>query len=139
MATVDDIDSGMESQPTSAKDTTPEKKSIEIENDLEDEPDETLSERLLGLGEMFPDSVRKVSCAVAENTTAGVKNLYNFSRNALWIVFSTSIILFAPVIFEVERAQLEELQRNQQKQLLLGPNTAMAGGPGMSLMPPVHR
>ncbi|XP_065155171.1 mitochondrial import receptor subunit TOM22 homolog isoform X2 [Atheta coriaria] len=127
----------MESQETSAKDTTPEKRS-ELDTDLDNEPDESVTERLWGLAEMFPESVRNATTTVVTNTTSGIKNFYNFSRNAMWIVFSTSIILFAPVIFEVERAQLDEMQRNQQKQLLLGPNTAMAGGGG-SLMPPMPR
>ena len=35
----------------------------------------------------------------------------------MWIVFSSSVILFAPLIFEIERAQMEEVQRSQQKQV----------------------
>ena len=66
---------------------------------------------------MFPESVRNASHTAAVSTHSGVKSFYQFSRSALWIVFSTSIILFAPVIFEVERAQMEEMQRNQQKQV----------------------
>lgn len=67
---------------------------------------------------MFPEKLRNFTYAVTDNTSTGVKNFYTFSRSALWIIFSTSIILFAPVIFEVERAQLEEMQRNQQKQVI---------------------
>lgn len=66
---------------------------------------------------MFPESVRNTSQILADKTTAGVKNLYSLSRNVAWVVFTTSIILFAPVIFEVERAQMEEMQRTQQKQV----------------------
>lgn len=66
---------------------------------------------------MFPESVRNATYATVVNTQAGMKVAYNFSRSALWVVFSTSIILFAPVIFEVERAQMEEMQKNQQKQV----------------------
>ncbi|XP_044755374.1 mitochondrial import receptor subunit TOM22 homolog isoform X2 [Coccinella septempunctata] len=139
MASLEDIDSGMESQETSQsgpKDFSPDKK-LEIESDYDDEPDETLGERLWGLTEMFPESVRNASQTISEVTQSGVKNFYGFSRSAMWIVFSTSIILFAPVIFEVERAQMEEMQRSQQKQMLLGPNTAVAGGmaPMMPSMP----
>lgn len=47
----------------------------------------------------------------------GVKNLYQLSRTVVWIVASSSVILFAPVIFEVERAQVEEMQKSQQKQV----------------------
>ncbi|KRF77555.1 uncharacterized protein Dvir_GJ26601, partial [Drosophila virilis] len=54
--------------------------------------------------------------------------------NASWIFFTSSVILFAPVIFETERAQMEELHKSQQKQVLLGPGSAMAAtGPSPSL------
>ena len=99
-----------------------------------DEPDETLSERLWGLTEMFPESVRNATYTAVTTTTSSLKGFYGFSRSAFWILFSSSIILFAPVIFEVERVQMEEAQRTQQKQMLLGPNTAVSSG-GLPLMP----
>jgi hypothetical protein len=43
--------------------------------------------------------------------------LYGLSRVVTWCVFSSSVILFAPLILEVELAQIEEMQRNQQKQV----------------------
>jgi import receptor subunit TOM22 len=43
--------------------------------------------------------------------------LYGLSRIVAWCFFSSSAILFAPLIFEVERAQVEEMQRSQQKQV----------------------
>ena len=46
-----------------------------------------------------------------------LSGLYSFGRAASWILFSTSAILFAPVIFEVERAQMEEMQKQQQRQV----------------------
>ncbi|KAG5881994.1 hypothetical protein JTB14_028595 [Gonioctena quinquepunctata] len=147
MASVEDNDSGMESQEGSQsldqEDTTEkeysskQKKQPEIDSSEDDEPDETLAERLWGLTEMFPEPVRNVTYATLVNTQSGVKHAYNFSRSAMWIIFSTSIILFAPVIFEVERAQMEEMQKNQQKQLLLGPNSAISGGVPPPIMPPM--
>lgn len=68
---------------------------------------------------MFPESVRNTTSAVVDSTASGIQSFYTFSRSAVWIVFSTSLILFAPVIFEVERAQMEEMQRTQQKQVSL--------------------
>lgn len=50
---------------------------------------------------------------------SGIKNLYQLSRSVMWVVASSSVILFAPVIFEVERAQVEEMQKSQQKQVSL--------------------
>lgn len=68
---------------------------------------------------MFPEPIRNASYTTYVTTQAAVKFAYTFSRTAMWIVFSSSIILFAPVIFEVERAQMEEMQKNQQKQVRL--------------------
>lgn len=109
------------------------------EDDFDDEPDETLSERLWGLTEMFPEGVRNFSGALASLSAASVKTLYSFTCSASWIFFTSSMILFAPVVFEVERAQMEEMQRSQQKQVLLGPGSAVGGaGPGgMPALPPM--
>lgn len=108
------------------------------DDDYDDEPDETLAERLLGLAEMFPEGVRTVSSAVTDLSVTSVKVLYKFTCNASWIFFTSSMILFAPVVFEVERAQMEEMQKSQQKQVLLGPGSAVGGGPGgMPAMPPM--
>ncbi|XP_041979453.1 mitochondrial import receptor subunit TOM22 homolog [Aricia agestis] len=148
-------DSGMESLTTS-KDDTPERRPEDTFNtpvlgssptasvpppivalkEYDDEPDETLSERLWGLTEMFPECVRNGTYTLTTKTVSGVKNLYQLSRVVMWIVASSSVILFAPVIFEVERAQVEEMQKSQQKQVLLGTNTAMTGQmPPMPAMP----
>lgn len=110
------------------------------EDDFDDEPDESLAERLWGLTEMFPEGVRSFGGAVTDLSVASVKTLYKFTCNASWIFFTSSMILFAPVVFEVERAQMEEMQRSQQKQVLLGPGSAVGagGGPGgMPALPPM--
>ncbi|KQS43536.1 uncharacterized protein Dere_GG14239, isoform C [Drosophila erecta] len=96
----------------------------------DDEPDETASERFWGLTEMFPEPLRNAVGAVSNATVKSVKGIYSFSCSASWIFFTSSVILFAPVIFETERAQMEELHKSQQKQVLLGPGSAM--GPGGS-------
>ncbi|XP_030019797.1 mitochondrial import receptor subunit TOM22 homolog isoform X2 [Manduca sexta] len=105
--------------------------------EYDDEPDETLSERLWGLTEMFPETVRNGTYVVTTKTWSGVKSLYGLSRSVMWIVASSSVILFAPVIFEVERAQMAEMEKSQQKQVLLGTNTTMTGP--MPNMPPMPR
>lgn len=81
---------------------------------------------------MFPECVRKASATVVDAAVCGTVQIYKFSCNASWIFFTSSMILFAPIIFETERAQMEEMQRSQQKQVLLGP------GP-TSNMPPMMR
>ncbi|KAJ1530861.1 hypothetical protein ONE63_005704 [Megalurothrips usitatus] len=131
MAPGEDVDSGVESLPVSSKDMTPEKPKAlpELEDDDEEDLDETLAERLWGLTEMFPDSLRNATYSATTGVQSGVKGFYSFSCSAFWVIFSSSLVLFAPVLLEVERAQMEEQQRNQTKQVLLGPNSAMAAGP----------
>ncbi|XP_037044300.1 mitochondrial import receptor subunit TOM22 homolog [Bradysia coprophila] len=141
-----DKDSGMSSLGGS-KDDTPERRAItesghkdddEGGESYDDEPDETLNERLWGLTEMFPERVRTVCGAVSSFTVSGVANLYQFSCNASWIFFTSSMILFAPIIFETERANFMESQKAQQKQVLLGPGSAAMSVPGgMPALPPM--
>ncbi|CAL8262283.1 unnamed protein product [Arctogadus glacialis] len=107
----------------------------EIEDDEDEEFDETLMERLWGLTEMFPDTVRNVADASAHCSVSLVKKLYSFSRSALWVGTTSFMILVLPVVFETERLQLEQQQLQQQRQILLGPNTGMSGGMP-SMMPP---
>ncbi|CAG9786856.1 unnamed protein product [Diatraea saccharalis] len=147
---LDQSDSGMESLIAS-KDDTPERRPEESFitpslgssptagplKEYDDEPDETLSERLWGLTEMFPVCVRNGTYTVTTKTWTGMKSLYGLSRSVMWVVASSSVILFAPVIFEVERAQVEEMQKSQQKQVLLGTNAALSGP--MPSMPPMPR
>lgn len=129
-----------------SKDETPERKvatppkevekqasKADPDDDYEDEPDESLGERLWGLTEMFPEPIRNATGAVTDLTAKSVKGLYRLTCNASWIFFTSSMILFAPVIFETERAQVEEMQKSQQKQMLLG--TGGAGGGGAGGMP----
>lgn len=108
----------------------------EIEGDEEDEElDETVMERLWGLTEMFPDTLRSAAELSAGCSLTVAKKLYSFSRSALWVGTTSFMILVLPVVFETERLQLEQQQLQQQRQILLGPNTGMSGGmPGM--MPP---
>lgn len=80
----------------------------------------------MGLAEMFPQPVRNFTTFVVDGTINTVKGLYKFTCNASWIFFTSSVILFAPVVFETERAQMEEMQKSQQKQVLLGPGSAMS-------------
>ncbi|XP_055700987.1 mitochondrial import receptor subunit TOM22 homolog [Phlebotomus papatasi] len=146
-----DKDSGIVSM-SGSKDETPERQKNEPSNaitntdgdgageNFDDEPDETLGERLWGLTEMFPEPVRNVCSTVTDLSSRSVKSLFKLTCNASWIFFTSSILLFAPVFIEVERAQLQEAQRNQQKQALLGPSSALAATPGgMPALPPMAR
>ena len=45
----------------------------------------------------------------------------SFAKSAAWVVFSTATILFMPVMIETERLQLQDAQKAQKNQILLGP------------------
>ncbi len=102
------------------------------EHDDEDEDDdfedETLLERLVGLAEMFPDSVRAVAWGTACGTVSSAKWLYSASRSLSWVAFSSAVVLFFPVMIETERLGIEEAQKQQQRQILLGPGAAVSSG-----------
>lgn len=66
---------------------------------------------------MFPESVRKGTHSLVWGSLSGVRRFYGFGRAALWVLFSSTAILFAPVVFEVERLQMEEISRQQQRQV----------------------
>ncbi|XP_071264770.1 mitochondrial import receptor subunit TOM22 homolog [Salvelinus alpinus] len=107
----------------------------EIDEDEDEELDETILERLWGLTEMFPDTLRSAAEVTASGSVTVAKKLYSFSRAALWVGTTSFMILVLPVVFETESLQLEQQQLQQQRQILLGPNAGMSGGmPG--LMPP---
>ena len=81
---------------------------------------------------MFPEPVRNLTETVADISVKGVVTLYKFACASSWIFFTSSMVLFAPVIFETERAQMEEMQKSQQKNVLLGTGGGAPGG-----MPPI--
>jgi len=108
----------------------------DIDDDDED-MDETLVERLVGLTEMFPDTLRNVVSGVAGATWYSSKWLFSAGRIGVWVLASSAAILAMPVMFENERTQMEEHQLQQQRQMLLGPNVALSPGLAHSGMPPL--
>ncbi|KAK1793914.1 hypothetical protein P4O66_010825, partial [Electrophorus voltai] len=79
--------------------------------------DETFLERLWGLTEMFPDTLRSAAEVSANCSLSVGKRLYSFSRAALWVGTTSFMILVLPVVFETERLQLEQQQLQQQRQV----------------------
>ena len=49
------------------------------------------------------------------------KSCYSLGRAVGWVVFSSSALLFMPVMLETERLQLQDQQKAQKNQILLGP------------------
>uniref|UniRef100_A0AC11D4L8 Translocase of outer mitochondrial membrane 22 n=1 Tax=Ovis aries TaxID=9940 RepID=A0AC11D4L8_SHEEP len=99
-----------------------------ISTPLPPQLDETLSERLWGLTEMFPERVRSAAGATFDLSLFVAQKMYRFSRAALWIGTTSFMILVLPVVFETEKLQMEQQQQLQQRQILLGPNTGLSGG-----------
>ncbi|KAF2347832.1 Mitochondrial import receptor subunit Tom22 [Trinorchestia longiramus] len=106
------------------------------END--DDIDESLLERLVGLTEMFPDSLRNATCSLASYSLKLVASGYHLSRHLVWFTATTSLLLVGPVLFEVERINAEEMIKQDRNKLVLGTGTAMSGSPQPGLVPPAQ-
>uniref|UniRef100_A0A7N5P4C2 Mitochondrial import receptor subunit TOM22 homolog n=1 Tax=Ailuropoda melanoleuca TaxID=9646 RepID=A0A7N5P4C2_AILME len=94
----------------------------------DEELDETLSERLWGLTEMFPERVRSAAGATFDLSLFVAQKMYRFSRAALWIGTTSFMILVLPVVFETEKLQMEQQQQLQQRQVSPVPGPLASGG-----------
>jgi len=109
---------------------------LEEEDDEEDDDfDESLGERLVGLTEMFPQFLRTGSLKLVSGSWSLSKASLGFAKAASWIIFSTATVLFMPVMIETERLQLQDAQKAQKNQILLGPGVAQSGGPALGPPP----
>jgi len=107
----------------------------EVDDEEEDDDiDETLAERLVGLTEMFPDFVKTGSVSLVKSSWSLTQSCYSLGRAASWVIFSSATLLFMPIMIESERLQMQDQQKAQKNQILLGPGAAVSGGP--SLGPP---
>eukprot|EP00050_Salpingoeca_kvevrii_P006470 m.289619 g.289619 ORF g.289619 m.289619 type:complete len:113 (+) comp12157_c0_seq1:60-398(+) len=92
---------------------------------------ETILERIVGLQEMLPESLVKT----ASWTSWGVHKALRASGTALWVIATTCVVVFLPVIYEHEHdqnaaAMARTTQTRQMSQDLL------MQGPGAVPMPP---
>jgi len=108
---------------------------VEDDEEEDEDIDETLTERLIGLTEMFPDFVRNGTVSLVKGSWGATKYMYGFSRSAAWIFFSTASILIMPVMIETERLSIMDQQKQQKAQMLFGPGVAGSGS-GPALGPP---
>ncbi|KAG0711567.1 Mitochondrial import receptor subunit TOM22 [Chionoecetes opilio] len=115
-----------------AVEVTPEPAEPEEDEDFE----ESLLERVWGLTEMFPDRLRSTCNSTVSSSLSLIKGTYELSRQVVWIAVSSSVLLFAPVMFELERLNVEEMMKQDRNRLVLGPGSAMSGAPSSGLMPP---
>ncbi|XP_050709045.1 mitochondrial import receptor subunit TOM22 homolog [Eriocheir sinensis] len=109
----------------------------EPEQDEDEDLDESIIERVLGLTEMFPERLRTTCSSTLSSSLNLLKGTYELSRQVVWVAVSSSVILFAPVMFELERLNVEEMMKQDRNRLVLGPGSAMSGPPPTpGLMPP---
>ncbi|XP_076037205.1 translocase of outer mitochondrial membrane 22 homolog mge [Oratosquilla oratoria] len=112
----------------------------ELEDDDDEEDlDETILERIAGLSEMFPTGLRNASTRLVTGSVSTAKGLYDLTRQVVWVAVSTSVILFAPIMFELERLNVEEMMKQDRNRLVLGPGSAMSGPPPVPGMMPAPR
>uniref|UniRef100_A0ABM0MCC0 Mitochondrial import receptor subunit TOM22 homolog n=1 Tax=Saccoglossus kowalevskii TaxID=10224 RepID=A0ABM0MCC0_SACKO len=81
-----------------------------------DYEDETISERIMALSEIFPERLRNVVSKVGSITKTGTIATYRFSRSAMWIFTTSFLVLVLPVVFEVEMTQMEQAQIQKERQ-----------------------
>uniref|UniRef100_A0A914WQB6 Mitochondrial import receptor subunit TOM22 homolog n=1 Tax=Plectus sambesii TaxID=2011161 RepID=A0A914WQB6_9BILA len=107
-----------------------------VEEELDDEDvEETLGERFVGLGEMFPDWLRRGIVTSANLTWSLATNVGSFAKSTLWIVSTSAMIMVVPYAIEKERSDMEKSQMAQQRQLLLGPSAAVSAAKANQLGP----
>jgi hypothetical protein len=73
--------------PINRREDDEEEEEEEDDEDDEECDDETIFERIQGLSEMFPESLRTGSGAMASGSVGAVQWLYSMSRNISWVVF----------------------------------------------------
>lgn len=82
--------------------------------------DETIIERIFGLGEMFPERLTKIVSTTVKKTTSYFKWAFTTGKSVTWILATTAIILVAPISIETERKDYEEKMKRQERDILLG-------------------
>ncbi|CAB4062101.1 TOM22 [Lepeophtheirus salmonis] len=104
-----------------------EAKEDEDEDEEDDFDDESLVERIVALTEMFPPGVVLASSNLCSFSVNAAKWMLTMSKVVSWGVFSSAGITFLPIIIESERSRIIEAEKQQQRQILLGPGAAVSG------------
>jgi len=99
-----------------------------LQADEEEFLDETILERIQGLGEMFPQGLRNFTWNLGSSSKTIVKGAYHYTRIVAFFCATTSLLLFAPAVFEHERVSTQELMRQERNRAMLGPGMASSGG-----------
>uniref|UniRef100_A0A914E1Z9 Mitochondrial import receptor subunit TOM22 homolog n=1 Tax=Acrobeloides nanus TaxID=290746 RepID=A0A914E1Z9_9BILA len=92
----------------------------------EDELNETFLERIEGLKEMFPEPLLKSVSSVANWTTWFASNTFWLTKSAVWVFATTGMIMVLPYALENENAEYQKKESEHQRQVLLGPTSAIS-------------
>lgn len=109
----------------------PKVATIEQQPKVEEEDEvleETILERIQGLGEMFPEGLRDFTCSTAKSSKGFLKGAYYYTRQGAFFLSTTCLLLLAPVILDLEIVNTIEHLKQDKNKLMLGPGMAMAGG-----------
>ncbi|KAI1724238.1 acyl-CoA oxidase domain-containing protein [Ditylenchus destructor] len=91
-------------------------------NDVpDDELEETAWERIEGLKEMFPETLRNNVCSTVSWGQWMTCKTVSLTKGLVWVVSAASVVTLLPYWIESELSQLEKEQVKQQQQMLLGP------------------
>ena len=82
---------------------------------------ETITERIWGLTEMFPEPVQRATDTISNYTIYGVKVSWKFARNSLWALSTSFAIGILPLVIVQQRLAFEDMMNEQRKQGLFGP------------------
>uniref|UniRef100_A0A0K0FP69 Mitochondrial import receptor subunit TOM22 homolog n=1 Tax=Strongyloides venezuelensis TaxID=75913 RepID=A0A0K0FP69_STRVS len=87
----------------------------------DEELEETIIERIVGLSEFCPDVVSKAVSATFNTSKTMVKGAFYYARNGIWILATTFVIGAVPYLVAKELHEFERSERMSRQALLLGP------------------
>uniref|UniRef100_A0A0N4ZR74 Mitochondrial import receptor subunit TOM22 homolog n=1 Tax=Parastrongyloides trichosuri TaxID=131310 RepID=A0A0N4ZR74_PARTI len=87
----------------------------------DDEINESLYERIVGLGEFFPSFVNSAVSNSISATKVIAKNAFYYGSNGIWILATTFVIMVLPFAVQKELHELEKSEQQARQAMLLGP------------------
>jgi len=102
----------------------------EIGSEFDDEiEDETLSERLWALTEMFPPVLRNATGSVIDNSRSAVSFSFSCFRTFIWHTVTVSTFFLLPAIIMKERDDVLRETNITKRNMLLGPGSSVPAMP----------
>lgn len=80
--------------------------------------EESISERIWGLTEMFPEPLIDFTVDAVNTIKSASCSLLSNSKSLIWVATSAMIIIGFPVVIGIETIRIEETNNQQQKQVI---------------------